>query len=223
MALREEKKRATRTTLADTAMTLFLAKGFDGVTVAEVARAANVSVNTAFNYFPTKEDLFFDRQDEVADRLAAAVRDREPGESAVAAVRRAFLARLAANDPTLGLSAEATAFWRLIDDSTALQARLRHLGERTEAALAQALAAAVDTGVDDPRPRLAAAAIAGLDRALHAEIRRGILAGADPEALRASIIELATAEFDSVVAGLAGYATKMPARGAHPGPEGDAP
>lgn len=79
VALRAEKKAATRTAIADAALALFLTKGFDRVTVAEVADAARVSVNTAFNYFPTKEDLFFDRQDEVVQRLAGAVRGRGPG------------------------------------------------------------------------------------------------------------------------------------------------
>ncbi|BBJ40169.1 hypothetical protein SSPO_028870 [Streptomyces antimycoticus] len=36
---------------------LFLERGFDRVTVAEVAAAAEVSVNTVYNYFPAKEDL----------------------------------------------------------------------------------------------------------------------------------------------------------------------
>ncbi|WP_433668852.1 TetR/AcrR family transcriptional regulator [Nocardia sp. CA-136227] len=203
MALREEKKAATRTALADAAMALFAEKGFDKVTVAEVARAANVSVNTAFNYFPTKEDLFFDRQDEVVDRLAAAVRDREPGESAAAAVRRSFLDRVRRDDPTLGLAPAAATFWQLIDDSPALRARLLRLGEQTENALAEALAEATGAGADDPVPRLVAAALAGLDRALHAEIRRAILAGAAPETVRAMAIRAATDGFDAVVTGLA--------------------
>ncbi|MFF0632389.1 TetR/AcrR family transcriptional regulator [Nocardia sp. NPDC004151] len=203
MALREEKKRATRTALADAAMALFAEKGFDKVTVAEVARAANVSVNTAFNYFPTKEDLFFDRQDEVVDRLAAAVRDREPGESAAAAVRRSFLDRVGRDDPTLGLAPAATTFWQLIDDSPALQARLRRLGEQTENTLAEALAEAAGAETDDPVPRLVAAALAGLDRALHAEIRRAVLAGTAPETVRAMAIRAATDGFDAAVTGLA--------------------
>ncbi|MEU1207648.1 helix-turn-helix domain-containing protein [Nocardia sp. NPDC005825] len=203
MALREEKKRATRTALADAAMALFAEKGFDKVTVAEVARAANVSVNTAFNYYPTKEDLFFDRQDEVVDRLAAAVRDREPGESATAAVRRSFLDRVRRDDPTLGLAPAATTFWQLIDDSPALQARLRRLGEQTESALAEALAEATGAGAEDPVPRLVAAALAGLDRALHAEIRRAVLTGVAPETVRAMAIRAATDGFDAAVTGLA--------------------
>ncbi|MVU83573.1 TetR family transcriptional regulator [Nocardia sp. ET3-3] len=210
MALREEKKLATRTALADAAMALFAEKGFDKVTVAEVARAANVSVNTAFNYFPTKEDLFFDRQDEVADRLAKAVRERADGESAAAAVQRAFLDRVRRDDPTLGLSPAVLAFSKLIDDSPALQARLRQIGERTEEALAQALSEASNASADDPTPRLIAAALAGLDRALHAEIRRGILAGKDPETVRTEITRATTLGFDAAIARLSDYPAPQP-------------
>ncbi|QLY33237.1 TetR family transcriptional regulator [Nocardia huaxiensis] len=204
MALREEKKRATRTALADTAMVMFAERGFEKVTVAEIARAANVSVNTAFNYFPTKEDLFFDRQDEVIDRLARAVRERADGESAAAAVRRVFLDELARDEPTLGLSTAAIPFWRMIDGSPALQARLRRLNEESEAALADSLTAAMGTGDSDPAPRLLAAVLAGVDRALHAEIRRGILAGENPEVVRARVEDAATHGFDRVAASLSG-------------------
>ena len=60
---RERKKRETRTRISDIATGLFLARGFDAVTIAEIAEAADVSVNTVYNYFPAKEDLFFDRED----------------------------------------------------------------------------------------------------------------------------------------------------------------
>jgi AcrR family transcriptional regulator len=171
VSLREEKKRATRTAIADAALGLFLARGFDAVTVAEVAAAARVAVNTVFNYFPTKEDLFFDRQDAVVGRLARAVDERRPGESVVACVRRALLEAVARREPTLGLNPEARAFWGVIDGSPALQARLRLMAELTEAALAER--------IGDP---LLAAAVAGVDRAIHGEIRRRVLAGADPAA-----------------------------------------
>jgi len=172
MSLRETKKAATRTAIADAALRLFLARGFDRVTVAEVADAAGVSVNTAFNYFPTKEDLFFDRQDEVVGRLAGAVAGRRAGEDAVAAVRRLLLAEVDEGAATLGLGAGAEAFWRVVEQSPALRARLLSLREQSEAALADALAEAADAAADDARPRLAAAILAGLDAAVHAEIRR---------------------------------------------------
>lgn len=197
MALREEKKRATRLAIADAAMGLFVAHGFDRVTVAEVADAARVSINTVFNYFPTKEDLFFDRQAEVIDRLAGAVRQRAADESPAAAVRRLFLDELRRDEPTLGLSAEAATFWQLVDASPALQARLRLLGEQTEAALAEAITESIGAGKRDATPRLLAAVLAGIDRALHAEIRHRLQSGDAPDAVRRDIRE-AAGSFESM-------------------------
>lgn len=183
MGLRDEKKQATRTTIADTALTLFLEKGFDRVTVAEVARAAHVSVNTVFNYFPTKEDLLFDRQDEAVQRLSRAARDRRPGEPVTTALHRAFRERVDRDDPTLGLHPGAGRFWQLIDDSPALASRARLLHELTEDALATTLAETVDPTT----ARLAAAILAALDRALHAEIRHLITRGDPSGAVRTAI------------------------------------
>jgi len=191
--LRERKKQATRVAIADAALGLFLERGFDQVTVADVARAADVAVNTVFNYFPAKEDLFFDRQDEVVHRLARAVDARLPGESAAEAVRRAFLEALDRDEPTLGLSPDVAAFWRTIEHSPTLQARLRLMAEQTEAALAAKLAEISGAGPDEPGPRLQAAAIAGVDRALHAEIRRRMQAGEDPATVRAVVRRAAEA------------------------------
>ncbi|KIF00575.1 TetR family transcriptional regulator, partial [Streptomyces sp. RSD-27] len=139
MGLRETKKRQTRTAIADAALPLFLEHGFDRVTVAEVARHAGVSTNTVFNYFPAKEDLFFDRQAEAVEHLAALVRDRAPDACPVAAVRDDLLSALGRDDPALGLQPGAPAFWQVVLDSPALLAREREIGERAEAALAAAL------------------------------------------------------------------------------------
>src|SRR5215471_12564137 len=86
MGLRETKKLQTRHAIAAAAMGLFVTKGFDRVTVAEIAREAGVSEKTVFNYFPTKEDIFFDEVPERLDALADAVRDRRPGQSLVEAM-----------------------------------------------------------------------------------------------------------------------------------------
>src|SRR5438128_3317105 len=89
--LRERKKEQTRQAIAETARRLFAERGFDGVTVAEVARAADVSEGTVFNYFPTKEDLFYSGMESFEAALVEAVRDRPAGESAPAAFRRFLL------------------------------------------------------------------------------------------------------------------------------------
>src|SRR5215217_8370567 len=83
LGLRERKKRETREAIADAAMRLFAARGFDAVTVEEVAEAANVSRKTVFNYFPAKEDLVFRAGSERLTALVAAIRARVPGTSVV--------------------------------------------------------------------------------------------------------------------------------------------
>ncbi|MEU6973682.1 TetR family transcriptional regulator [Kitasatospora aureofaciens] len=205
MGLRELKKQQTRELLADTAMGLFAERGFEQVTVVEVARAAGVSPNTVFNYFPTKEDLFFDRQDEVVARLAEVVRRRPAGSSAVDAVRADLLTGVADGDPTVGLNPGMSAFWRIIADSPALRARLLELGERAEAALATALAEESGAGPEDPLPRIVAGAVAGAHRAVLVEIRRAMVAGEPAEAVRERIEAAVERAFGLLGSGLAGY------------------
>src|SRR5256714_11691289 len=91
MGLGELKKEQTRQVIADTAWRLFADRGFDKVTVAEIAREAQVAEATVFNYFRSKEDLFYSRFEAFSARMADAVRDRDPGEAALAAFRRALL------------------------------------------------------------------------------------------------------------------------------------
>src|ERR671935_2910676 len=81
LGLRERKKQRTRELIAETARRMFVERGFEHVTVAEIARAAEVSEKTVFNYFPTKEDLVYWRLESFEEELLAAVRDRAPGES----------------------------------------------------------------------------------------------------------------------------------------------
>jgi AcrR family transcriptional regulator len=107
-----------RQEIADTAMRLFVARGFDHVTVAEVAAASGVSEKTVFNYFPTKEDLFFDEVPACQAAAVEAIRGRRAGESVVATLRRLQ----AAECPRL-CSPGFAAFARVIEESPALQAK----------------------------------------------------------------------------------------------------
>ncbi|MER5865128.1 TetR/AcrR family transcriptional regulator [Kitasatospora sp. NPDC002040] len=209
MGLREIKKQQTRTAIADAALPLFLEHGFDQVTVAEVARHAGVSTNTVFNYFPAKEDLFFDRQAEVEDHLAALVRVRPPGSCPVEAVRDDLLSTLRQDHPALGLQPGAPAFWRVIQDSPALSDREREIGEHIEAALATALTehppnAARPAGVAAAAalPPLLAGAIAGTHRAALRELRRRIMSGEPPAPARDAVASAALQAFDLLCSGL---------------------
>ena len=139
--LRERKKRQRHQAISDAAIALFLARGFERVSVAEVAAAAEISKPTLFRYFPTKEDLvlhrFADHEDEAARVVSGARRGRPP----VDALRRHFLAGIERSDPVTGLNDDA-ARARLPPAAVrdpALVARLYGYLERSEDALAAAL------------------------------------------------------------------------------------
>jgi len=149
VGLRETKKLRTRQEIADKAMGLFVKRGFDHVTVAEVAAAADVSEKTVYNYFPTKEDLFFD---EVPDReraLVEAVRNRRPGESVASA-----LERLQSTACGRMCSEGFAIFARIIEESPALQAKELEVMARFTDALAGAIQS--ELGVHDLDAKVAA-------------------------------------------------------------------
>jgi len=177
LGLRERKKQRTRQQIADTARRLFLARGFDDVPVAEIAREAEVSEATVFNYFPTKEDLVFNRMEVFEEELIGAIRDRGEGESIVEAFGR-FVLRprgyLASDDPaaTEGMRAAA----RLITGSPALLAREREILDRYTDALGAFLAQERRMTADDPEPWVMANALIGVHRALIAYTHRQALA-----------------------------------------------
>lgn len=176
LPLRERKKRETRQRISDIATDLIGKRGFDAVTVAEIARAAGVSPMTVFNYFPRKEDLFLDRIPEAAGLFASAVRDRAPGESPLAALRRLALRLLEERHPLGGVGDTFADFWRIVADSPALRARAREGVEEVEAALTDAFG---EAGVADPELS-AALALAAYRTVFVASVRR-LLAG-DPVA-----------------------------------------
>jgi AcrR family transcriptional regulator len=162
--LRERKKEQTRKVIAETAEALFEERGFDGVTVAEIADAANVSVKTLFTYFESKEDLVFANENELRDQLIARVRDRAPGQSAFDAVA-GFLTDLVLAAGRRPVLASLEGFRRSVD-SPAVQSRLRLMWERYEEALAVLLATETGAPPHDPRPRMAAAQLIAVFRLL---------------------------------------------------------
>jgi AcrR family transcriptional regulator len=169
--LRERKKQQTRAAIADAALTLFTARGFDAVTVAEVAEAANVSTATVFNYFPTKEDLLYSRFEAFEEELLEAIRTRAVGESVLDAFGRFILERSrrgASRD--LGERVRVTA--RIIGDSPALLARERQIVARYADALAELIAEETGVAPDDLRPRVAAGALMAVHRGLIDHARR---------------------------------------------------
>ncbi|MGK4579838.1 TetR/AcrR family transcriptional regulator [Kitasatospora sp. HPMI-4] len=143
--LRTLKKERTRQAIADAAIGLFLANGFDRVSVAEIAAAAEVSKPTLFRYFPAKEDLVLHRFSDHQGESGRVVRARRAGEGPLAALRRHFLDRLAERDPVTGLCAdpEVLAFRRLVYETPSLSSHLLGFIAADTDALAEALAGAV--------------------------------------------------------------------------------
>ncbi|AHH97376.1 TetR/AcrR family transcriptional regulator [Kutzneria viridogrisea] len=142
---RERKKAQTRKALADAALDLFLARGYDQVGVKEVADAADVSVTTLFKYFPSKETLVFDLDEDVETALVAAVRDRAAGQSIPQALREHLATRLADRPDYPHIEA----FRRLVEQTPALRDYASRMWLRHETALAQAIAAEVGVQEDD--------------------------------------------------------------------------
>lgn len=186
--LRERKKRQTRQYISDVATGLFVDRGFDAVTVAEIAEAADVSVNTVYNYFPAKEDLFLDRSAGVVDRLARWVRGRDKGESAAAAVLRELREEVEAVSPRIGLMSGYAAFMRVIENAPALRSRLWAIGQEVEANLEAALREETGAADDDPMPGLIAGQIGWVHSAVMAAIGREMVKGREPDEVSREVL-----------------------------------
>src|ERR1700761_9250537 len=147
--LRERKKEQTRAVIARTAIQMFLERGFDHVSIAEIAAAAGVSKMTVTNYFPTKEDLVISAQVSLIPDLAGAVRGRAPGESAVAALHRFYRAELDRRAEWTQLHDGVTPFARMtLASPTLLGAFARTWGE-VEAELARAFTEIEGSGPEE--------------------------------------------------------------------------
>jgi len=165
LGLRERKKRETRRAIAEAAKRLFLERGFDRVSVAEVARVADVSEQTVFNYFPSKEDLVFERMDTFEHELLSAVRERREGETPLRAFVRFILDR--SDTAMAGEGRRRVAeLTRLVTASPSLMARERQIVAKYTDALATLLADETGAGPDDIEPRLAAEAMMAFHRSL---------------------------------------------------------
>ena len=206
--LRERKKQRTRELIAETARGLFAQRGFERVTVAEVARAADVSQQTVFNYFPRKEDLVYWRLESFEDELLSTIRDRAPGESVLAAFGRILLVQrglLASDDPAA--REQLTAVTRMIVESPALVAREQQVFAAYTASLAALIAAEPGVG-SEVEAWVAASAMIGAHRSLVDHARGRIVAGADPKTVAREVRARAKAALALLAQGLGGYAVK---------------
>jgi AcrR family transcriptional regulator len=216
LGLRERKKQRTRQLIADTARVLFAERGFEAVPVAEVARAAEVSEATVFNYFPTKEDLFYSGLEAFEEDLLSEIREREPGESVLDAFAR-FVQRprglLAADAGDEEATQRLAAITRVITESPALLAREQQIFAGYTDSLAALIADEIRGQPNAIEPWVAANALMGVHRALVDYARRQIVAGVRNPALARNVRAQVRRALALLTAGLAGYAVKEPPPG----------
>jgi AcrR family transcriptional regulator len=180
-SLRERKKRLTREAIFTAAQALFSERGFDDVTVAEIADAANISVKTLFTYIGAKEELLFSGRPAVLVAVVEAVANRRLGQTPLVAAGQALLAAVDDKDPDKNLDA----FLRMAGSGPAARSRLRALWDETEDALTETLAARRDGPRELAARRLTAAQIMVLVRTVtSAEVGDLIAKSADTDKLR---------------------------------------
>ena len=205
--LRERKKRQTREAIAQTAMRLFAARGFDAVTVADVARAADVSEKTVFNYFPAKEDLVLHGGEERRAALIEAIRARPAGTSIVEPFRAGtmeFIDRVR-DDPVEWIVAVP----RRVAGSKSLRDRLLVGWEQESAALAPVIAAEAGASEGDLVPAVVARTLAWTHRLTFRAAFTRLLAGEDQVEVAADLRDQAHRAYEALEQGLAGYGVNV--------------
>ena len=201
--LRERKKRRTREAIVAAARELFAQRGFDAVTVAEIARAADVTEKTVFNHFPAKEDLVLEHGRERTAALIERLRGRPAGTPIVAVFRRnteAFIEHVEHGDPD-----ELTFGPRLIMGSRSLRDGLLLNWEREAELLAPAIAEQAAAPPGDVVPLVVARTLAGTHRMI---VRAGferLLGGEKGARIAPDLREQARRAYDLLEAGLADY------------------
>jgi AcrR family transcriptional regulator len=207
--LRERKKQRTRQLIADTARQLFAERGFEAVPVAEIARAADVSEATVFNYFPTKEDLLYSRLEAFEEELLSSVRDRAPGESVLGAFGRFVLiprGLLARRDPEQ--VEQLAAITRVITESPSLLAREQQIYAEYTDSLAALLVAEGGASANDIEPWVVARTLIGVHQEVVDFSRRQILAGTRNPALARRVRRQTEHALELLTVGLADYGVR---------------
>jgi AcrR family transcriptional regulator len=190
----------TRQAISNIATQLFVERGFDRVSVADIAEEANVSRKTVFNYFPRKEDLVFDREEEaralVRDALAG--RDGRPPVVAFQALMRGLVE---AQHPLFRMSERPDRFWRMVAASPALTARACELQVTLADDLAGMLSTAVGRLPADPEARLAASMLMAALVVAYGTALRASRENRMPQAALLSVMDRGFAGVDAALAG----------------------
>jgi AcrR family transcriptional regulator len=153
---RTRKRLATRQAISDAATRLFFKRGFDGVTVDEIADAADVGRMTVFNHFSRKEDLFFDLDEVGREDLLEALQQRDTETAPIDALHIFAQRAVADQKPYLRFAPESQRYIEILVASEALKARARAIRDELAGVLTEALAESVGRAPGDPEGQLAA-------------------------------------------------------------------
>nr|WP_042180700.1 TetR family transcriptional regulator [Kibdelosporangium sp. MJ126-NF4]CEL14523.1 Transcriptional regulator, TetR family [Kibdelosporangium sp. MJ126-NF4]CTQ88888.1 Transcriptional regulator, TetR family [Kibdelosporangium sp. MJ126-NF4] len=199
--LRERKKQQTRRRIIDVAIGLFGERGFENVPVAQIAKQAEVSEATVFNYFPSKEDLVYQDMEEYEITLLSAVRARADGVTVVGAFRDFLLRpRGALADESIDVIAKVA---RIIADSPTLQARELRAFDRYTSELAGLISRESRARTQRMEPWVIANALMGVHRAMKDHVHRQALAGKDGARIVREVMAQARSAFETLEKGLA--------------------
>ena len=198
--LRKQKKAETRQAISNIATRLFIERGFENVSVAEVAREAGVARKTVFNYFLRKEDLFFDREEEVRALVREAISGRGK-QSPVQAFQSLMRTLLETDHPIFRMSDRPVAFWRTVVESPALTTYARELQVTLSDEVAGMLAGALDRPHGDPDARLAASMLVSTLVVAYADALRAFRDGEDPVAAFVNVRERGFGGVNATIAG----------------------
>lgn len=202
--LRTRKRLATRRAITLAADRLFRERGFEHVTVDEIATAADVGRMTVFNHFPRKEDMFFDRDEEGREILREALRQREPGLSPIETLRRLAHRLVAEQAPFVQFSAGSEGFVETVERSETLKARARAIRDELAEMVATALAEGAGRNPDDPAAHLAAGLLLATWTAAFIQAHRSFRRGRDAEEAKTvflAIVDQGTIGLKAAMAG----------------------
>ena len=198
---RSRKRLATREAISNAATRLFLERGFDRVTVDEIAAAADVGRMTVFNHFPRKEDMFFDRDEEGRAAVLAALTDRDPGVAPVEALRRLAHRLVAERSPYLEFSVASQGFIATIEASEALKARARAIRDELAQVVATAMAEGAGRDPADPEAHLAAGLLLATWTTAFIQAHRAFRDGRDATAVFLDLIDRGSRGATAALAG----------------------
>jgi AcrR family transcriptional regulator len=187
---RSRKRLATRQGISDAATRLFFERGFEHVTIDEIAAAADVGRMTVFNHFPRKEDMFFDRDEESRELIREALRKRDPSVSPIEALRLLAHRLVAEESPLIQFSARSQGFIETIERSETLKARARAIRDELALVIANGLSEIAGRGPTDPVAHLAAGMVSATWTVALMEAHRSFRERGDSEQAKAAFLAL---------------------------------